>query len=78
MEDSVTYQAIMRKGEVKGRQEGRIEEAQAMLLLVGEKRFGAPDEATRARIEALTTREEIENLVSRLFEVESWSELFSA
>ena len=49
-----------------------------MLLLVGEKRFGVPDEATRARIEALTTREEIESLVNRLFEVENWSELFPA
>ena len=74
MEESVTYQAIMRKGEVKGRQEGERQ----MLLLVGEKRFGVPDEATRARIEALTTREEIEGLVNRLLEVENWSELFSA
>ena len=82
MEESSTYQYIMEKGEVKGRQEGRkegrMEEARQMLLLVGEKRFGVSAEATRARIEALTTREEIESLVNRLFEVENWSELFPA
>ena len=76
MEESSTYQYILEKGEVKGRQEGRIEEARQMLLLIGEKRFGVPYEAPRARIESLTTREEIESLVGRLFEVENWSELF--
>ena len=86
MEDSVTYQAILRKGEQKGeqkgrqegRQEGELDEARRMCLLIGSKRLGDPDETTRARIEALMTREAIEGLTERLLEVENWSELFAA
>ena len=82
MEESVTYQAIMRKGEVKGemkgRQEGAIEEARRMLLRFGTGRMGEPDAPTRARIDALATRDEIEALADRLLQVENWSELFTA
>lgn len=85
MEESVTYQAIVEKGrqkglqegEQKGRQEGRIEEARQMVYLFGTARLGNLDEATRARIEALTTREDIESLAQRVTAVENWSELFT-
>lgn len=49
MRESVTYQEILREG----RDEGRIAEAQRMLLLLGEVRLGAPNETTRDDIEAI-------------------------
>ena len=80
MEESVTYQAIVeegfRQGFEEGRQIGRLKEARRLLLVFGEKRFCAADEATRALVEELTTREYIETLAVRLCDVENWSELF--
>ena len=75
MEESSTYQYILEKGEVKGRQEGQIEAERRTLLRLGSKRFGAPTEATRAAIEAITTLEILENLIDRALDVENWSEL---
>ena len=86
MEESSTYQAIMRKGRVigeqigrqEGEQAGRMEEARQMIYLFGTARLGDIDKVTRARIEALTTQEELEGLAKRLAAVENWSELFAA
>ena len=89
MEESVTYQAIVEKGRQrgiqegiqegrqKGRQEGGIAEARRTLLRLGSKRFGAPTEATRAAVEAMTALETLENLIDRVLDVENWSELFT-
>ena len=43
MQESTTYQAILRQG--------RVSEAQRLLALLGEARFGVPDEATRGVID---------------------------
>ncbi len=56
MQESVTYQRILREGQDLG----RIAEAQRMLLLLGEARFGAPSEATRGRIEAIHDTDRLE------------------
>lgn len=54
MEESVTYQALIRKGEAKGRAEGEAkgaaEEARRILLRIGARDLGKPDEATVAAI----------------------------
>ena len=82
MKDSVTYQEILQEGEKKGRREGRREgqqeEAARMLILFRGARLGEPDDATRARIEALPTREKIEALAERLASIENLRELFKA
>jgi predicted transposase YdaD len=90
MEESVTYQAIIRKGiekgieqglekgTAKGLAQGMLKEAKGILLLLGEKRFGPPDPAARSAIEALTDREKVEYLTQRLLEVESWHALLDA
>jgi hypothetical protein len=67
--DSVTYQAIIR--------EGRVAEAQAILLRIGSKRFGPPSDATRLAIEAITSIDRLELLLDRPLDVESWEELLA-
>jgi predicted transposase YdaD len=91
MKESVTYQAILREGlregrdeglregrlegRVEGRFAGRIEEAQRLLLVLGEERFGAPDAATRATVEAITEVQDLERLARELLRANSWQEL---
>jgi predicted transposase YdaD len=77
MKESDTYQAILEEGKIEGKIEGKAEEAKAILLRLGEKRFGVPDEPTRTRIEAIVALSQLEGLIVRLLEVESWAELFS-
>ena len=79
MEDSVTYQEIIRKGKregkLEGKLEGRAEEARNILLGLGGKRYGTPDAATRSALDVILSLERLEFLVERLLEVESWQEL---
>jgi hypothetical protein len=63
--------------ERKGREEGRTEEARALVLRLGSKRFGAPDAQSQMALEAVTTLEALERLADRLLEVESWPELLA-
>jgi hypothetical protein len=69
MEESVTYQAIVSKGQLR--------EAKKILMLQGNDRFGAPDAATTAAIESLADLEKLEALSRRLLHVQSWQELLS-
>jgi predicted transposase YdaD len=72
MEESVTYQAIIAKGE----QRGALREARKMLLLQGREQFGEPPppEAT-ATIEAIDDLERLEQLSLRVLRATSWQEL---
>ena len=64
-----------RRGLEKGREEGRVAEAQAILRRLGSLRFGPPSGATTAFIDALNAPEALEALTERLLQVESWDEL---
>jgi predicted transposase YdaD len=89
MQESTTYQAILREGRNEGliegrneglnegRNEGRITEAHRLLLLQGEIRFGAPDEATRIDLEAIRDVERLERISKRLLDanIRDWNEL---
>jgi hypothetical protein len=68
MEESVTYQAIVRKG--------RVSEARQMLLRQGRKLFGSVDEAAEAALNAINDVEKLEELGERILDVDSWQELF--
>ncbi len=82
MQESTTYQAILREGREKGREEGREEGRIAgerlLLVRLGNKRFGKPDPAILARIEAIRDIERLEALGERIIdpEVSDWSGLF--
>ncbi len=69
MEESTTYQALLTKG--------RAAEARDLILRLGGKRFGPPDEATEAKIAAIDSVDRLEHLAERLLEVENWDELLA-
>jgi hypothetical protein len=67
MEESVTYQAIIRKG--------RLSEARQVIFRLGEKRFGSADEATTATLNAIDDVAKLDKLIDRILDVSSWQEL---
>jgi predicted transposase YdaD len=77
MRESSTYQAILTEGREEGRMEGRVVEAQTILLQMGQKRSGPPDPRVQTAIEAIGSREHLERLSLRLLDVSSWDELMA-
>jgi predicted transposase YdaD len=73
MEESSTYQLIIRKGKAQGITEGE----KKLLLLMGRKKFGPPDEAAQAALDRITDPATLERLSERLLDVSSWQELLS-
>jgi hypothetical protein len=69
MEESVTYQAIMEKGEVRANRK--------TLLLQGRERFGPPDQATLDAINSITDLRRLEELHVRVLKVNGWQELLA-
>jgi hypothetical protein len=67
MEDSATYQGIVRRS--------RAQEARHLLRLQGETKFGPADAATREALEAITDLPQLEELGVRLLSAGSWREL---
>ncbi len=81
MQESTTYQAILREGREAGREEGReqgrLDGERRLLLRMGTKRFGKPDAATVATIEAIQDINRLEALGERILDtnVEDWDGL---
>lgn len=69
MKESSTYQAILAEGRAEGERD--------LILRLGGRRFGPPDAATRAALDAITSTERLERLAERLLEAESWAELLT-
>jgi hypothetical protein len=67
MEESVTYQAIVRKG--------LLSHAHQTLFRLGEKRFGPADEATTRALNTIDDVQELDRLIDRILDVDSWQEL---
>ncbi len=67
MHDSDTYQAALNEGEVRG--------LRWAILLLGSRRFGEPNEATRKAIEHFLGLNELRGLMERFFEVSTWENL---
>lgn len=65
---------MLQRGELRG----RIAGARTTLLRMGRKRFGEPDAATVAALEAVTDFDRLEQLGERLLDVASWQELLAA
>jgi hypothetical protein len=68
MHESPTYQAILAESLEKGLIQGRVAEAQRLLLLLGGNRFGEPDEATRGAVEAIHDVERLERMTVRVYD----------
>ncbi len=95
MQESTTYQAILREGRnegliegrneglIEGRNEGLIEGRvtgeQRILVRLGSKRFGKPDPATLAAIEAIRDVERLEAMGERIVDpdIHDWDSLLS-
>jgi predicted transposase YdaD len=89
MQESTTYQKILREGRNEGRNEGRdegrnegrnegrISEAHRMLLRLGRKKYRDPDVATIAAIEAIKDIDRLEALGERILDpdVRDWAQL---
>jgi hypothetical protein len=69
MRESVTYMAVL--------EEGRIDEARRMILRLGTTRFGPPDDASRARLDALAELEKLEALGDRVLTAVSWEDILA-
>ena len=69
MEESVTYQKILKKG--------RAEEAKRILKRLGSRRFGKPDAHIEAAIDAIADLDRLEQLSDRVLEVTGWEELLA-
>ncbi len=78
MEESVTYQAILRRGEAKGEAKGLLEGEQRALIRIGRKRLGEPAPEILKKIEALTDEPALMRLMDRLIDVSSWDDLLSS
>jgi predicted transposase YdaD len=73
MEDSTTYQGILRRGEAKG----RVEALQQTLLRQGRKRFGPASKAVQTTIQEIAEIRRLERLTERLLDVASWQDLLA-
>jgi hypothetical protein len=69
MEESTTYQAIIRKG--------RLSEVRHILFLQGQKLFGPADDAATAALNAIDDVQRLEELSERILDVDSWQELLN-
>lgn len=76
LEDSTTYQWIVRKGLQQGREEGRSVEAQNVLLRQGTKKFGA-DPTAEPRLRAVADLARLERMADRLFDATTWDDLLA-
>jgi hypothetical protein len=81
MHESPSYQAILSEGRQEGRreglQEGRVTGERRFLLRQGTKKFGEPDAATVATIEAIQDVDRLEALGLRIIDVDvsGWDDL---
>jgi len=89
MEESVTYQAILRRGREDGLRQGLeqgreqglmqgLQEAKKVLLLAGRPKFGPPPPAVEAALAAVSDTARLEALASRVFTAASWDDLLQS
>ena len=71
IEDSWVYQDIF----AKGRAEGQVEEARAILLGLGRKKFGEPQDPVVTKIMAINDADQLNRLLNSIFDAGSWEDL---
>jgi len=82
MDDSTEWQKIFRKGFEKDRLEAQLEAkpygARKVLLLVGIKRFGAPEAETYADLMAIKDPDALLELLDKIFHGTSWQDVIQS
>jgi hypothetical protein len=75
---SLYMEELRIKERKEGREEGRLDEARAMLLRVSRNKFGrAPTKKQQAELDAITDLARLEALGEVLLDVSSWGELLA-
>jgi predicted transposase YdaD len=77
MKDSVFYQAIVEEGRQEGQQEGRLREAQEMVLRVGRGLLGPPDDETEMRVRSIEDLDRLERMAERFSGASDWREFLA-
>ena len=77
MRESSTYQAILDEGREEGREEGALREARKLLLRMGQRKFGAPEPAAEAAVQAIADLDRLERMSDRIFDATSWPDLLA-
>jgi predicted transposase YdaD len=79
IEESVIYQEILQKGEAQGEARGEaigaLKEARKVILKLGQKRFGVPDDQVKKALKSIVDIAAIERLWDKLLAAKSWEEL---
>ncbi len=82
IEESTTYQGLLRRGEAKGRAEGeakgRAEGTREALLSLGRRKFGPPGADVEAQIAAIGDLDRLRDLHDRVLDVATWDELLAS
>ena len=76
-ENSWTYKQTVEKGRMAGLAEGLAEGRHEQLIEQGTDKFGPPDAATVARVQAVTDIDELRRMGRRLLRVDRWDDLFA-
>lgn len=69
-------EAGIEEGMEKGIEKGATAEALSILLRMGRKRLGAPNDEVLVYLKEISNKEVLESMCEKAYEVESWSELF--
>ena len=81
LEDSTTYQWILKKGHAQGVAEGvaqgAIHATQALVLRLGAKRFGRATESTEIAVRAITDTDRLQRMTERVIDATTWDEILA-
>jgi hypothetical protein len=78
IEESWVYQDIFAKGEAKGKAEGALAVARGILLRLGSKKLGPPDEQVRSQIAASSDLNRLNTLIDGILKATHWDEFMAA
>lgn len=81
LEDSTTYQLILKRGETRGKAageaQGRLDEARRLVVQAGTKKFGPPPPAAQSALDAVADRERLERILLAAFDATGWDDLLA-
>jgi len=77
MQESSTYQAIISEGEARGEARGKAIGERELIMVLGSKRFGEPDQRTRDLRDAIESPERLKSLGVRILDASSWHDLLA-
>lgn len=75
MEESVTHQAILRRGRESGLSQGELKAAREILLRLGRRKFQTVPPQVETTVNAIADLARLESLSERVLDANSWDEL---